>query len=262
MKARLAVFAGLLLLSPVAAEAGASDWHEMTGGKLRLLTERAADAEGTLRGALEIRLDDGWKTYWREPGETGVAPQISLQSAGSAEGVELLFPAPQRFDDGTSQWAGYAGNVTLPIVVTGLADESAALGVDIFLGVCETICVPVQATLTITPGEDIGPIDEAGIAGAFARLPAAPQDGFEVIKASHEGDMVTIDVALPEGVDAADLFLAGHDGLMLAAPEFAPGEMGGTFTARIVSPAKAGAVLADYTLVADDAAVAGTLAVR
>jgi DsbC/DsbD-like thiol-disulfide interchange protein len=260
MNARSAALAGLLALAPVTAHAGASDWHETTGGKLRLVTERAAGADGTLRGALEIRLDDGWKTYWREPGESGVAPQISLHQGAPAEGISLLFPAPQRFDDGTSQWAGYAGDVTLPVVVTGLGDSDAALGVEIFLGVCETICVPVQATLTVTPGEDIGPIDEAGIASAFANLPGAPQDGFEVVRASHEKDAIAIEVALPDGIDAAELFLAGQDGLMLAAPEFAPGEDGGTFTARIVAPAKGGAIFADYTLVAGDEAVAGTLA--
>ncbi len=252
--------AGLFLLAPVAAHAGASDWHEMTGGKLRLVTERTADGDGTLRGAIEIKLDEGWKTYWREPGESGVAPQILLHQDASAEDVALLFPAPQRFDDGTSQWAGYAGDVTLPVVVTGLGADRGALGIDVFLGVCETICVPVQATLTVTPGEDIGPIDEAGIKAAFANLPAEAQDGFEVVGTTRNGDALAIEVDLPEGIDRADLFLAGHDGLMLAAPEFAPGTKGGTFTARIVAPAKGGAIAADYTLVAGDEAVAGTLA--
>ena len=260
MKAPSAALAGLLALTPASVHAGASDWHEMTGGKLRLVTERSAGADGSLRGALEIRLDDGWKTYWQEPGETGVAPQISLHRGAPAEGVALHFPAPQRFDDGASQWAGYGGDVTLPVVVTGLGDDETSLGVDIFLGVCETICVPVQATLSVTPGEDIGPIDEAGITAAFANLPAEPRDGFAVVGTSHETGHLAIDVALPDGIDTAELFLAGKDGLMLAAPEFAPGAGGGTFTARIVAPAKDGAVAADYTLVAGDEAVAGTIA--
>lgn len=260
MKARLAAFAGFLVLTPASAHAGASDWHEMTGGRLRIITERTPGADGTLRGALEIRLDDGWKTYWQEPGETGVAPQISLHRGAPAESVALHFPAPQRFDDGASQWAGYAGNVALPLVVTGLGDDGASLGVDIFLGVCETICVPVQATLTVTPGEDIGPIDEAGITAAFANLPAEPRDGFAVVGASHDTGHLAIAVDLPDGIDAAELFLAGKDGLMLAAPEFEPGADGGTFTARIVAPARDGAVAADYTLVAGDEAVAGTIA--
>lgn len=260
MKARSALVSAVLVLIPALAHAGASDWHEMTGGKLRLVTEQSADADGILRGALEIRLDEGWKTYWQEPGESGVAPQISLHEPAAADSVALRFPAPQRFDDGASQWAGYDGNVTLPIIVSGLADDRAPLGIDIFLGVCETICVPVQTTLTVTPSDDVGPIDEAGIAGAFADLPGEAQDGFEVVGASRAADVLTIAVDLPNGIDTADLFLAGQDGLMLSAPEFAPGKGGGTFTARIIAPAKAGAVSADYTLVAGDEAVAGTLA--
>lgn len=249
----------MLVLAPALAHAGASDWHEMTGGKLRLVTEQAQGADGALRGALEIHLEEGWKTYWQEPGESGVAPQISLHRPDTAKGVALRFPAPQRFDDGTSQWAGYAGDVTLPVVVTGLADDDALLGVDIFLGVCETICVPVQATLTVTPREDIGPIDAAGIAGAFANLPGEAQNGFEVVRVGREADVLVIEADLPGGFETADLFLAGHDGLMLAAPEFTPGSSGGTFTARILSPGKGGALSADYTLVAGDEAVSGTL---
>jgi DsbC/DsbD-like thiol-disulfide interchange protein len=260
MKARFAPLAAILVLVPALAHAGASDWHEMIGGKLRLVTERTADSDGVLRGALEIRLDEGWKTYWQEPGESGVAPQISLHETASAASVALRFPAPQRFDDGASQWAGYDGDVTLPIIVSGLADTEAPLGVDIFLGVCETICVPVQTTLTLTPAEDIGPIEEAGIGRAFANLPAEAQNGFEVVRVRREADVLAIEVDLPNGIETADLFLAGHDGLMLAAPEFTPRSSGGTFTARILSPGKDGAVAADYTLIAGDEAVAGTLA--
>jgi DsbC/DsbD-like thiol-disulfide interchange protein len=260
MKARSALLPAVLVLVPALAHAGASDWHEMTGGKLRLVTEQAADADGMLRGALEIRLDEGWKTYWQEPGESGVAPQISLHEPAAADSVSLRFPAPQRFDDGTSQWAGYAGNVTLPVVVTGFGTDGGALGVDVFLGVCETICVPVQATLSVTPGEDVGPIDQAAITTAFANLPAEAQDGFEVVATTRHADVLAVEVDLPEGIDRADIFLAGHDGLMLAAPEFAPAPKGGTFTARIVAPAKGGAIAADYTLVAGDEAVAGTIA--
>ncbi|MCO6392116.1 hypothetical protein GTW25_13855 [Aliihoeflea aestuarii] len=254
----IVALAAALIVTP-AAFAGTGAWHETTGGKLRLVTKGAADAQGALRGMLEIRLDEGWKTYWKEPGETGVAPQVSLEGASDVRGVALHFPAPERFDDGVSQWAGYQGHVRLPVAFSGLEDLSSPLTLDVFLGVCETICVPVQASLDVTPGADSGPIDEAQIDAAFAALPGAPHEGFDVTGASAGDDVLTIEVETPKGGGAPDIFLAGRDGLSLAAPKFEPAADGGTFTARIVHRGKGAALQADYTLVSGGAAVSGLI---
>jgi DsbC/DsbD-like thiol-disulfide interchange protein len=248
------------MMAAPSAFAGTSSWYETTGGKLRLVTHSEADADGVLRGMLEIRLDDGWKTYWKEPGETGVAPQISIEGAGEARSVDLHFPAPERFDDGASQWAGYEGSVHLPIEFSGIDDFSSPLTLDVFLGVCETICVPVQASLVVTPGADSGPIDLAQVDAAFAALPGDAHDGFEVTNATASETALMIDVVISDGAGSPDLFLAGRNGLMLAAPEFEPTATGGRFTARIVHHGKGGVLQADYTLVSGDASVSGFIA--
>lgn len=251
-------FAAVMMAAPTAF-AGTSSWYETTGGKLRLVTHSEADAQGVLRGMLEIRLDDGWKTYWKEPGETGVAPQISIEGASDARRVDLHFPAPERFDDGVSQWAGYEGSVRLPIEFSGINDLSSPLTLDVFLGVCETICVPVQASLDVMPGADSGPIDLAQVDAAFAALPAGPRVGFEVTHATAIDDALAIDVEMSGGAGSPDIFLAGRDGLVLAAPEFTPTATGGRFTARIVHRGKGDALQADYTLVSGDSAVSGVI---
>ncbi|MHB2265394.1 protein-disulfide reductase DsbD domain-containing protein [Aliihoeflea sp. PC F10.4] len=253
----IAAFAAAMVIAP-SAFAGTSAWYETTGGKLRLVTQSAPDVQGIVRGVLEIRLDEGWKTYWKEPGETGVAPQVSLNEAQPGESVELHFPAPERFDDGVSQWAGYQGHVRLPVEFSGLGDLSSPLTLDVFLGVCETICVPVQASLEVRPGEDSGPIDDAGVDAAFTALPAEPHEGLKVAHASASDTELTIDVEISDRQDVPELFLAGHDRLMLSAPEFTPTPSGGTFTAKIVLRSK-GVMQADYTLVSGNASVSGLI---
>lgn len=35
---------------------------------------------GMVRLLLDVKLNDGWKTYWRSPGEGGIAPEIKWQT--------------------------------------------------------------------------------------------------------------------------------------------------------------------------------------
>src|SRR5262245_43732610 len=94
MLAALAVASALA--SP--ALASSSDWHEADGGRVRLLTSGRPDEHGVLRGALEIDLKPGWKTYWLDPGDAGVPPSLDVSGSRNVSTAELQFPAPHRFD--------------------------------------------------------------------------------------------------------------------------------------------------------------------
>ncbi|MEG4641374.1 protein-disulfide reductase DsbD domain-containing protein, partial [Paracoccus sp. APAP_BH8] len=45
----------------------------LTGGKA---ADLGATAEGHRMTALHLRLEPGWKTYWRSPGDAGVPPRF------------------------------------------------------------------------------------------------------------------------------------------------------------------------------------------
>ena len=98
---------------------------------------------------LEIDLKPGWKTYWRDPGDAGVPPTLDASASSNIASAELSFPAPHRFDDGFAIWAGYKEPVSLPVAFT-LTDarQPATIDAKVFLGICETICIPVQATFS------------------------------------------------------------------------------------------------------------------
>lgn len=79
LTARPAAAAALLLLALApGAHAASSEWHHVEGGSIRIVTSGAPDAQGILRGALEIRLKPGWKTYWLDPGSSGVPPTLDV----------------------------------------------------------------------------------------------------------------------------------------------------------------------------------------
>ena len=53
----------------------ASAWVEEGASQLRLVSGGPGE-DGSLRAGLEIRLAPGWKTYWVNPGPTGLAPKL------------------------------------------------------------------------------------------------------------------------------------------------------------------------------------------
>lgn len=264
---RLAIAAALLAapaVAPSVALAAASDWHHVEGGAIRLVTDDAPDADGVLRGALEIRLKPGWKTYWRDPGSSGVPPSLTVTVGGEKAEVEIAFPAPTRFDDGYAVWAGYDRSVSLALTLrlppgAGLPLSAPAVA-DAFLGVCETICIPVQAELTAD--EDAGEAEHAAaVDAAFAALPQPERPDFGVRPQAGGDGTITVEATLPAGVSAIDLFVAGTDTLVLGVPE----RLGGpSAPARFAVPVLYGSEAGPgenlaYTLVTSGGAVSGRL---
>ena len=154
MKASAAYAVLLMLLASTPAHASSSDWFETEGARVRLVTTGKPAADGTLKGILDIELKPGWKTYWRDPGDAGVPPTLDVSANPNITGAKFDFPAPQRHDEGDFQWAGYDYPVALPVTFT-LKDPGGPATIDaaVFLGVCETICIPVQAKLAHRSGE-------------------------------------------------------------------------------------------------------------
>ena len=141
---------------------------------MRLVTSGEPDAEGRLLGVLDVQLAPGWKTYWRDPGASGVPPTIDVSTSRNVRSAELEFPAPERHDPGNFSWAGYSRPVSLPVTFQfETPGKPASVDATIFLGICETICVPVKASLVLDPTSDPdNPADVTLVASAHAALPA------------------------------------------------------------------------------------------
>ena len=160
---------------------------------------------------LQIDLKPGWKTYWRDPGDAGVPPTLDVSASSNIASAELSFPAPQRFDDGFAIWAGYKEPVSFPVAFT-LADpkQPAAIEAKVFLGICETICVPVQATFSLDPASDPDNADDAAIVqAALDALPGPEQPDFGVTLLKGGKDEVLVEAAFAGEPASVDFFLAG-----------------------------------------------------
>lgn len=267
MRTTVSAFVGLVFgLIPPAALASSSNWFETQGARIRLVTAGKPDEAGVLQGMLEIDLAPGWKTYWRDPGDAGVPPQIDIAASENVASAEFGFPPPERHDDGSFKWAGYDEPVALPITFTLKSPGDAALiEADLFLGVCETICIPVQTQLTLDPASDPNnPEDAAAVAAAQAALPAAADAGFGVTEARRDGEKLLVEAKFPGDPASAELFLAGGDGYAFGMPERVEKDGKTLFSVDIL--ARPGALPQGdglhYTLVTSAGAVAGLVPFR
>ena len=106
-------------------------------------------ADGSHIAALRIRLAQGWKTYWRAPGESGIPPGFQWVGSDNLQGVRLLWPVPEVFDSAGMQTIGYHDELILPIVFFPKADgQEITLEGRVALGVCKDVCMPMEANFS------------------------------------------------------------------------------------------------------------------
>ncbi len=89
-----------------------------------------------------------------------------------------------------------------------------------FLGICETICIPVQATFTVDPASDPDNADDAAVVkAALDALPGPEQPDFGVTLLKGGKDEVLVEAAFAGEPGAVDFFLAGDGGYQFGPPE-------------------------------------------
>ena len=104
-----------------------------------------------MRAGIEIKMQPGWHTYWRYPGDSGVPPRFDFSGADNVAAVKVLYPAPHAFTDGAGTTIGYKDSVIFPLrVFARQKDRPVKLHVKIDYAVCAKLCVPVEANAELT----------------------------------------------------------------------------------------------------------------
>ncbi|MEX3003471.1 protein-disulfide reductase DsbD family protein [Serratia fonticola] len=166
---RLALACLLVLWLP-ATQAADSGWLQSPQNDHAQVRLRADTSNGDeTRVLLAVELEKGWKTYWRSPGEGGIAPAITWQ--GNPPSATWFWPTPQRFDVAGISTQGYQQRVTLPIVLKGAVPQQ--LAGTLTLSTCSNVCIltdyPFKLDLT-TPAD---PKFNHDFAQAMGQVPIA-----------------------------------------------------------------------------------------
>lgn len=205
-----------------AADSYATDWAKAAKSEARLV------AGGARLAGLEIALAPGAITYWRDPGDSGLPPTFDFSGSDNIAGVEPAFPAPKRIreDDGGEAF-GYDGKVVIALRVE-LKDPSkpATLALDAKYAVCEKVCLPAEARLTLTLPAGSSPYASL-VESALAAAPRTvkPKDFGELARVRGDGaDGWRLCTARAPGVPR-DLFVESPAGWWVAVAK-APGDDG------------------------------------
>lgn len=187
---------GVLALSgpdPLSAEPQfASLPSRATASSMRLLSAGPAQS-GVYRAGVEIALDPGTVTYWRQPGEAGSPPVFDFGKSSNLAKVEIGYPTPKHIDEAGTIVAGYDKTVVFPLKVTP-ADAKApvTLHLDLDYAACGKICLPAKGDATLAlPQSGASPFTQA-IAEAEAATPAkiSAEEAKKRLKATVLGDGV------------------------------------------------------------------------
>ena len=216
------------LVSAVWAQ-DASEWDAQNHTAARLIAGSQVAGSDTkiVRAGVEIKLDPGWKTYWRDPGDSGVPPKLDFAGSDNVKSVTVLWPAPERFPDGAGgNSIGYLDHVILPLRITPQdAKEQSSLKLKLGYDICGNMCVPVESDLKLAINGDGA--EEMAIEKAEIRVPrrvalgegsdtkgvkGSSGKGLAILSVHREPgdghDRVIVEVSAPAGTPV-DLFAEG-----------------------------------------------------
>ena len=186
MKNRLLVAIALALLAGlVVAPARAASTGTSKHAKVALVAEAEGIRAGRpFRVGVQMKLDPGWHTYWKNPGDAGLPVRLKWTLPEGFSAGEIQWPAPERIPAPPLMSYGYGDEVLLPVEITPPAELSGrqlTLVVRVDFLECRESCFPAKADLDLAlPVQADEPKPSAAaplFAEARRRLPEAP-DGW------------------------------------------------------------------------------------
>ena len=167
----------------------------------RLIAETSALQRGKTGWlAVHLTMKPGWHTYWRNPGDAGLATSIKWTLPQGVTAGSILWPAPEKFVTRTIVAFGYPDEVALLTAVKVPATfpfDNVDIAATVSWLACEKVCIPGSATLAIAlpVGEAIAPADPRNakvFAQARRRIPQrAP------FKATFDMDAEQVRIRIP-----------------------------------------------------------------
>ena len=155
------ILAGWICLAAIAAHAA----H--TQARLILSADTAKPGDTVLAG-VDLKMEPGWHTYWKNPGAAGYATKIEWQLPPGVTAGEIQWPLPEKLPPAEVTTYGYDNEVVL-LVPLKLAADLKSGPLDLKAKVswleCKEACIPgsadVEAALIV--GAETKPSAETAV---------------------------------------------------------------------------------------------------
>ena len=220
----------IFLSAPSLAQNSAPPSASAEHVKIDLVSAYAGVAkQPKIEAALAVALEPDWYTYWRMPGDNGVAPTFDWSKSTNVKDVKISWPTPSRFTVADMNSFGYTKEILFPVTVTPqTVGAPVTLDLTMTAVVCHDICVPqtlhvakiIPAGLaTQTPFTNV-------LFKARGKLPSVQNMKTLGIDAVVLGkDSVVVSAYAKDGfASGSDVIVETPSGLLTAAPEILPDE--------------------------------------
>ncbi len=214
----------IALVAGVSAQAD-EGWTDLDLSSARLIAaQTAAPADGSLQVGIDIRLNDGWKTYWRSPGDAGYPVTIDWSGSDNAEPTQMQWPAPHRFSLFDFDTFGYGERVVFPVNVhIPNPAQPVYLSAVVDYLLCKEICVPQVAkiSLTLDPGTPTAGPDAQLIDLYQSQVPGdGSQSGLSLddVTLTDTGNGIAVRATSVFPLTAPDVILEGPEDILFSRP--------------------------------------------
>ncbi|WP_158969079.1 protein-disulfide reductase DsbD domain-containing protein [Chachezhania sediminis] len=157
--------------------------------------------DGAYVGAIRLVLKDGWKTYWRAPGEAGIPPRFDWSGSRNLAGVEITWPTPKVIEQDGLTTIAYEHQMVLPIeIVPRHPGQPVVLRGRMEFGICSDVCIP--GTLDFDRQIDGTSARNPAIAAAQADRPYSAREARVAsatctVRPTRNGLQLTAEIRMP-----------------------------------------------------------------
>ncbi len=201
--------------------------------QLELISEQNAVVPGKeLWFGIRIDLQDGWHTYWTNPGDSGEAARIDWHLPAGYEAGAIQWPYPERLSTPPFADYGYQHQVLLMVPVRPPAElkggQTQKIGALVRYLVCREVCIPGRKELELSLPVQTHAASESRelFDAARSRLPRPAPRGWR-ISAVSRGDEVLLNLRIGKLDKEPEFFPLEAEQIENAAPQEATAIPGG-----------------------------------
>jgi thiol:disulfide interchange protein DsbD len=118
-----------------------------------LLSAETAKPGDTVWAGVQLKMEPGWHTYWKNPGAAGQATEIKWQLPPGIRAGDIAWPLPEKFPPADITTYGYENEVVLLVPLTLETNVPAGplnLSAKVSWLECNESCIPASAVVEAT----------------------------------------------------------------------------------------------------------------
>ncbi|VAX07894.1 hypothetical protein MNBD_ALPHA03-297 [hydrothermal vent metagenome] len=225
--ALISAFAVMILSPLLAGNASAnnisSSWIIDQYTKSRLFVGGYDKEKKRLYLGWQITLKDGWKTYWRSPGDAGLPPRWTWTENRNIQKITVTWPAPKLLHIFGMDTYVYYHEVILPInLQVSDVTKPTSIALNLEYMICAEICIPKEGRYRLDIPDldhiDVSFFQKAQLDRHRALVPTIISgDTINVRLDSNRKNIILIELPADfKPVD--DIIIEGSDGLLFGRP--------------------------------------------